>query len=135
MAKAAYTWMKVDALYMPNLCIVVFLHVHVSFGTLAIVVLVSLNLFDPSDFFPPSLFQSLHGLFIPPEPQLPKFFTPMDLVDLSVSVAGLRFENPFGLASATPTTSSAMIRRGFEAGWSFAVTKTFTLDKVGYWVK
>ena len=45
-------------------------------------------------------------------------------------MCGLKFENPFGLASATPTTSSAMIRRAFEAGWSFAVTKTFGLDKV-----
>ena len=77
-----------------------------------------------------SLSQSLHGLFIPPEPQLPKFYTPVDLVDISVEMCGLKFENPFGLASATPTTSSAMIRRAFEAGWSFAVTKTFALDKV-----
>ena len=38
--------------------------------------------------------------------------------------------NPFGLASAPPTTTAAMIRRGFEAGWGFAVTKTFALDKV-----
>ena len=45
-------------------------------------------------------------------------------------MVGLRFENPFGLASATPTTSSAMMRRGFEAGWAFALTKTFSLDKV-----
>lgn len=37
--------------------------------------------------------------------------------------------NPFGLASAPPTTSAAMIRRAFEAGWAFAVTKTFGLDK------
>lgn len=73
--------------------------------------------------------QSLHGLYVPPEPRLPSFFTPIDLVDLSVEVAGLKFHNPFGLASATPTTSSAMIRRAFEAGWSFAVTKTFALDK------
>ncbi len=74
--------------------------------------------------------QSLHGLYVSPVPQLPKFFTPVDLVDLSIEVCGLKFENPFGLASATPTTSSAMIRRAFEAGWSFAVTKTFGLDKV-----
>ncbi|XP_064387125.1 dihydropyrimidine dehydrogenase [NADP(+)]-like [Halichondria panicea] len=73
--------------------------------------------------------QSLHGLYVSPVPQLPKFFTPVDLVDLSIEVCGLKFENPFGLASATPTTSSAMIRRAFEAGWSFAVTKTFGLDK------
>ena len=79
--------------------------------------------------------QSLHGLYVPLEPCLPSFFTPIDLVDISVEVAGLKFHNPFGLASATPTTSSAMIRRAFEAGWSFAVTKTFALDKVrdGSW--
>ena len=74
--------------------------------------------------------QSLHGIFIPAEPKLPNFYTPVDLVNISVETAGLHFENPFGLASATPTTSSAMIRRAFEAGWSFAVTKTFSLDKV-----
>jgi len=74
--------------------------------------------------------QSLHGLYIPTEPRLPPFCTPVDLVDLSVDLAGLHFDNPFGLASATPTTSSAMMRRGFEAGWSFALTKTFSLNKV-----
>uniref|UniRef100_A0A5K3FZ43 dihydropyrimidine dehydrogenase (NADP(+)) n=1 Tax=Mesocestoides corti TaxID=53468 RepID=A0A5K3FZ43_MESCO len=60
---------------------------------------------------------------------LPRFTTPIDLVDVSVEMCGMRFENPFGLASAPPTTSSAMIRRAFEAGWGFAVTKTFGLDK------
>jgi len=48
---------------------------------------------------------------------------------ISVEVCGLKFENPYGLASATPTTSSPMIRRAFEAGWGFSLTKTFTLDK------
>ena len=80
--------------------------------------------------------QSLHGICVDipseaqPKPKLPNFYTPVDLVDLSIEIVGLRFENPFGLASATPTTSSAMIRRAFEAGWSFAVTKTYALDKV-----
>ncbi|XP_066297825.1 dihydropyrimidine dehydrogenase [NADP(+)]-like [Branchiostoma lanceolatum] len=73
--------------------------------------------------------QSLHGLFVPTEPALPKFYTPIDLVDLSVDVCGIRFPNPFGLASAPPTTSAPMIRRAFEAGWGFALTKTFALDK------
>jgi len=79
--------------------------------------------------------QSLHGICVDipseaqPKPKLPNFYTPVDLVDLSIEVVGLQFENPFGLASATPTTSSAMIRRAFEAGWSFAVTKTYALDK------
>lgn len=45
-------------------------------------------------------------------------------------MCGMKFENPFGLASAPPATSTAMIRRSFEAGWGFVVTKTFSLDKV-----
>ncbi|CAH0750695.1 unnamed protein product [Diatraea saccharalis] len=61
--------------------------------------------------------------------ELPKFHCPIDEVDLSVEVCGIRFENPFGLASAPPTTSAAMIRRAFQQGWGFAVTKTFGLDK------
>jgi dihydropyrimidine dehydrogenase (NADP+) len=44
-------------------------------------------------------------------------------------MAGVNFINPFGLASAPPCTTAAMIRRSFEAGWSFAVTKTFGLDE------
>ena len=64
------------------------------------------------------------------EPNLPKFYTCIDEVDLSVDICGLKFDNLFGLASAPPTTSAAMIRRGFEAGWGFAVTKTFSLNKV-----
>lgn len=73
--------------------------------------------------------QSQYGLPVPAIPQLPLFYTPIDLIDLSVEVAGVKFPNPFGLASATPCTSSDMIRRAFEAGWGFAVTKTFSLDK------
>lgn len=61
--------------------------------------------------------------------KLPIMYTPVDLVDLSIEVCGIKFENPFGLASAPPTTSSAMIRRAFDSGWGFAVTKTFALDK------
>ena len=67
---------------------------------------------------------------IPVEPKLPKFYTPIDFVDISVEVCGIKFPNPFGLASAPPTTTSAMIRRAFKAGWGFALTKTFGLDKV-----
>lgn len=81
------------------------------------------------------LLQSLHGVAVSAVPELPLFYTPIDLVDISVEMAGLRFPNPFGLASATPTTSSSMIRRAFEAGWGFAVTKTFSLDKVRNYLK
>ncbi|XP_069686941.1 dihydropyrimidine dehydrogenase [NADP(+)] isoform X1 [Periplaneta americana] len=73
--------------------------------------------------------QNQVGVQVPEEPQLPKFYTPIDEVDISIEMCGMKFINPFGLASAPPTTSSAMIRRAFEAGWAFAVTKTFSLDK------
>ncbi|KAK4336631.1 hypothetical protein RND71_043743 [Anisodus tanguticus] len=53
----------------------------------------------------------------------------VDLVDISTEFCGIKFENPFGLASAPPTTSGPMMRRAFEAGWGFVVTKTFTLEK------
>mmetsp|Transcript_6326 Transcript_6326/g.15276 ORF Transcript_6326/g.15276 Transcript_6326/m.15276 type:complete len:1067 (-) Transcript_6326:435-3635(-) len=74
--------------------------------------------------------QEKAGLTVPEEPEMPGFYTEVDNVDLSVDVCeGLRFPNPFGLASAPPTTTSAMIRRAFEAGWGFAVTKTYGRDK------
>lgn len=76
-----------------------------------------------------SYIQSLHGITVPEKPQLPKFFSPIDNVDISVEMCGIKFENPFGLASATPCTSAEMIDRGFQAGWGFAVTKTFGTDK------
>ena len=73
--------------------------------------------------------QSLFNVDVGAIPQLPKFYTPIDTVDLSVTMCGLKFINPFGLASAPPATTWPMIRRGFEAGWGFTVTKTFSLDK------
>lgn len=71
----------------------------------------------------------MQGISFDTPPDLPLFYTEIDLVDISVEMCGIKFENPFGLASAPPTTSSAMIRRSFEQGWGFVVTKTFTLDK------
>ncbi|XP_003738053.1 dihydropyrimidine dehydrogenase [NADP(+)] [Galendromus occidentalis] len=76
-----------------------------------------------------SYLQSIAGLRVPDEPRLPKFYTPIDGVDIGVTVCGIKFKNPFGLASAPPTTTSAMIRRAFQNGWGFALTKTFGLDK------
>ena len=55
------------------------------------------------------------------EPSLPLFYTPIDEVDVSVEMCGLRFPNPFGLASAPPTTSSAMIRRAFEVSGAILI--------------
>ncbi|KAI2667472.1 Dihydropyrimidine dehydrogenase [NADP(+)] [Labeo rohita] len=74
--------------------------------------------------------QSLHGNTVGSTPKLPLFHCGIDTVDISVEMCGIKFPNPFGLASAPPTTSAAMIRRAFEQGWGFALTKTFGLDKV-----
>ena len=76
--------------------------------------------------------KSLYGQTVDSVPKLPLFFSAIDQVDISIEVCGIKFPNPFGLASAPPTTSAAMIRRAFEQGWGFAVTKTFGLDKVQY---
>eukprot|EP00088_Acartia_fossae_P032309 TRINITY_DN3308_c0_g1_i6.p1 TRINITY_DN3308_c0_g1~~TRINITY_DN3308_c0_g1_i6.p1 ORF type:complete len:1069 (-),score=295.18 TRINITY_DN3308_c0_g1_i6:247-3453(-) len=73
--------------------------------------------------------QKKFNVTVPSTPQLPKFYTDIDNVDISVDVCGIKFPNPYGLASAPPATTCGMIRRAFEAGWGFAVTKTFGLDK------
>uniref|UniRef100_A0A8C5D9W3 Dihydropyrimidine dehydrogenase [NADP(+)] n=1 Tax=Gouania willdenowi TaxID=441366 RepID=A0A8C5D9W3_GOUWI len=69
------------------------------------------------------------SVYLDADPKLPLFYSAIDQVDISVEVCGIKFPNPFGLASAPPTTSTAMIRRAFEQGWGFALTKTFGLDK------
>src|ERR671910_2128655 len=51
-------------------------------------------------------------------------------VDLSVDFTGIRFENPFLLASAPPTESESNIMRAFDAGWGGVVTKTIGLHPV-----
>lgn len=50
-------------------------------------------------------------------PKLSAFYTPIDLVDLSIDVAGVKFFNPFGLASAPPATTYPMIKRAFDEGF------------------
>ena len=49
---------------------------------------------------------------------------------LATTFAGLRFENPFLLASAPPTESDNNILRAFDAGWGGVVTKTIGLHPV-----
>lgn len=70
-----------------------------------------------------------YGIDYGQTPNLPGFFTEIDLVDISTDMAGVHFNNPFGLASAPPATSYPMIRRAFQMGWGFVVVKTFVLDK------
>src|SRR4051794_3613531 len=52
------------------------------------------------------------------------------MADLSTTFTGIRFQNPFLLASAPPTESDANIIRAFEAGWGGIVTKTIGLHPV-----
>ena len=52
------------------------------------------------------------------------------MADLSTVFTGIRFENPFLLASAPPTESDANIMRAYEAGWGGVVTKTIGLHPV-----
>jgi dihydroorotate dehydrogenase len=52
------------------------------------------------------------------------------MADLSTTFTGLRFPNPFLLASAPPTESDSNILRAFEAGWGGVVTKTIGLHPV-----
>jgi dihydroorotate dehydrogenase len=52
------------------------------------------------------------------------------MADLSTTFTGIRFANPFMLASAPPTESESNIRRAFDAGWGGVVTKTIGLHPV-----
>jgi len=52
------------------------------------------------------------------------------VADLSTEFTGIRFENPFLLASAPPTESESNIMRAYEAGWGGVVTKTIGLHPV-----
>jgi len=49
-------------------------------------------------------------------------------VDLSITVNGMKFENPFVLGSGPPGTNAKVIARSFDLGWGGMVAKTFSLD-------
>ncbi|MCP5050361.1 MAG: NAD-dependent dihydropyrimidine dehydrogenase subunit PreA [bacterium] len=50
-------------------------------------------------------------------------------VDLSVEVCGIRFKNPFMLASSPVSNCGEMVGRAFDIGWSGAVFKTIGTDR------
>ncbi len=50
------------------------------------------------------------------------------MADLSISVNGMRFKNPFLLASGPPGTNGKVIKRSFSLGWGGIVCKTISLD-------
>jgi dihydropyrimidine dehydrogenase (NAD+) subunit PreA len=51
-------------------------------------------------------------------------------MDISTDVLGLKFQNPFILASAPPTGTYDKIARAFDAGWAGAVIKTLICEPV-----
>ncbi|MFT7487256.1 MAG: dihydroorotate dehydrogenase subfamily 1 [Candidatus Paceibacteria bacterium] len=50
------------------------------------------------------------------------------MANLSIDVDGIRFPNPFVLASGPPGTNARVIKRSFELGWGGIVCKTVSLD-------
>ncbi len=48
--------------------------------------------------------------------------------DLSITVNGMKFENPFLLGSGPPGTNGKVIARSYDLGWGGMVCKTFSLD-------
>lgn len=50
------------------------------------------------------------------------------MAELTTRFLGMRFANPFVLASSPVTTNSELILAGFRAGWGGAVLKTIGLD-------
>jgi dihydroorotate dehydrogenase subfamily 1 len=49
-------------------------------------------------------------------------------VDLRIEVNGMKFENPFVLASGPPGTNARVIAKSFDLGWGGCVIKTISLD-------
>ncbi|WP_428269585.1 NAD-dependent dihydropyrimidine dehydrogenase subunit PreA [Haliangium sp.] len=48
--------------------------------------------------------------------------------DLSIEVNGIKFENPFLLASGPPGTNAKVISKSFDLGWGGVVCKTISLE-------
>ena len=49
-------------------------------------------------------------------------------VDLGITVNGMRFENPYVLASGPPGTNARVISKSFDLGWGGCVIKTISLE-------
>src|SRR4026209_3017525 len=54
-------------------------------------------------------------------------------MDLSITVNGMKFPNPFLLGSGPPGTNARVLAKSYDAGWGGAVAKTVSLQsrKVG----
>src|SRR5438270_10622576 len=49
-------------------------------------------------------------------------------MNLSITVNGIKFPNPFLLGSGPPGTNARVIAKSFDAGWGGAVAKTVSLE-------
>jgi dihydroorotate dehydrogenase subfamily 1 len=49
-------------------------------------------------------------------------------MDLSITVNGMKFPNPFLLGSGPPGTNARVIAKSYDAGWGGAVAKTVSLE-------
>src|SRR5438270_932485 len=49
-------------------------------------------------------------------------------MDLSITVNGIKFPNPFLLGSGPPGTNARVIAKAYDAGWGGAVAKTVSLE-------
>ena len=50
------------------------------------------------------------------------------MTDLSITVHGMAFDNPFVLGSGPPGTNGKVIARSFDLGWGGMISKTFAMD-------
>ncbi len=50
------------------------------------------------------------------------------MADLSITVNGIEFPNPFMVGSGPPGTNARVIRNAYDAGWGGAVAKTVSLE-------
>src|SRR5262245_61008682 len=50
------------------------------------------------------------------------------MVDLSIDVNGMKFENPYVLASGPPGTNARVISKSFDLGWGGGVIETISMD-------
>src|SRR5437660_11852348 len=49
-------------------------------------------------------------------------------MDLSITVNGIKFPNPFLVGSGPPGTNARVLAKSFDAGWGGAVAKTVSLE-------
>src|ERR671929_961279 len=49
-------------------------------------------------------------------------------MDLSITVNGIKFPNPFLLGSGPPGTNARVLAKAYEAGWGGAIAKTVSLE-------